>query len=404
MTRKVYDAGMRESKPWGLASSRSGVFGGPEPGCGGEAAAPAGVEEPSGQEPPLSNRGVKHGDSDGHVVGPSALSEDRICQILGDKLGLLFSENPKPNEPNYRKMSIDFGRWTLRGSDIYLALRTTEQWTCAEWSGGQGFRKGQMLKRPDRLEDVGWYRHFGARSEDSDGRSDYESWEWMGPVDLEPLTLALSWQGPQCTRLDLTVDFAFGGAERAAYMRPYAFRRYVRKGLKCQEYQKGEVDNPGKDGQTFYVGGRSSLRRLRIYDKHLEMGKPNGNPLLRIEVELHGLMADCAWADIHAGKSVPSLWRAHVEGMLETLPAWVLEGIERCELSTESQERSSVDQAIRTMCKQWGAYLEPIVLLGTPALDHLRGILSVMPSGRAKLKRAEQVYAYLQKASNMEAV
>jgi hypothetical protein len=310
-------------------------------------------------------------------------------------LGLLFSENPKPDEPNYRQMNIDFGRWTLRGADIVLALKTTERWSFATWSGGQGFSRGQMLKRVERLQDVGWYRHYGARSKDSDGRADYESWEWMGPLDLEPLTLALSWQGPQCTRLDLTVDFAFGGAERAAYMRPYAFRQHVRKGLKCQEYQKGETDDPGKDGQTFYVGGRSSLRRLRIYDKHLEMKRPKDNPLLRIEDELHGLMADCAWADIQAGKSVASLWRAHVEGMLQDLPPWVLEGIESCELTTEPQERSSVEQAIRAMCKQWGAYLGPILTLGTPAIEFLLRTLAEVPVGRARQEREKQVCGYL---------
>jgi len=101
--------------------------------------------------------------------------------------------------------------------------------------------------------------------------------------------------GVTCTRLDLeiTLDFEekYGEAQgRAAE----AMALWKKQSVEGKPYNVEYRDNHG-NGDTLYLGRRSSQRFGRVYDKHKEAGLLDGSPCWRWEVELKKELAFRTW-------------------------------------------------------------------------------------------------------------
>lgn len=356
---------------------------GPRPGGGSppeRLAAACEDRQDTTEQPPLSNRGVKH-----------TIEENKQVD-LGGLAGIGVTYLGTSGGPTLREVSIDWLTLTLRDPDRLEALKSVAGITPERWSGGQGFARGEMYRRTSG----GWVRRFEPYSPDAHNSRTYESWEHSGRVSEDVLHLILCLERAKCTRIDLTVDFIFAGAQMPFYVRPEAFRQWTRPDLSWGGREDGTVHNPGCFGQTRYIGSKKSPRLLRVYEKHHERGDHDSAPILRVELQLRERHAEAAYQALRDGKTVGSLWKANLQEMLTFTPEWMIAGIADAELCLEPEERASVPEALAAMVKQWRAYLSALMATGRwDYLQHLLDTMPVNPTNRATLKREREVVEYL---------
>lgn len=84
------------------------------------------------------------------------------------------------------------------------------------------------------------------------------------------------------TRIDLSVDDIDGKHSLGAVRSRYARGQFIVGG---RPPEKREFSNNKGKGNSIYIGGKSSSKQLRAYEKGKQLGKPN-SPWLRIEVQL----------------------------------------------------------------------------------------------------------------------
>lgn len=84
------------------------------------------------------------------------------------------------------------------------------------------------------------------------------------------------------TRIDLSVDDIDGKHTLGSVRRRYALGQFNAGG---RPPEKREFSNNKGKGNSIYIGGKSSSKQLRAYEKGKQLGKPD-SPWLRIEVQL----------------------------------------------------------------------------------------------------------------------
>ena len=123
-------------------------------------------------------------------------------------------------------------------------------------------------------------------------------------------------------RIDLAIDIV--GDARANI--PELHRRFL-DGQCTTKSRKLSLVQSGADGHTMYVGGRTSERFIRIYNKAAERrasGVQSAEEWIRIELELKGLRANmCAKSIASPDNSVGDVIAAHIKDFIDfDLPWW----------------------------------------------------------------------------------
>jgi len=123
-------------------------------------------------------------------------------------------------------------------------------------------------------------------------------------------------------RIDLAIDVV--GDARANI--PELHKRFLAD--KCTtKSRKLSIVQSGVDGHTMYVGGRTSERFIRIYNKAAERrasGVQSAEEWIRIELELKGLRANmCAKAIASPENNAGDVIAAHIKDFIDfDLPWW----------------------------------------------------------------------------------
>jgi len=123
-------------------------------------------------------------------------------------------------------------------------------------------------------------------------------------------------------RIDLAIDVV--GDVRANI--PELHKRFL-DGQCTTKSRKLSLVQSGVDGHTMYVGGRTSERFIRIYNKAAERranGVSSDQDWIRIELELKGLRANmCAKAIASPENNVGDVIAAHIRDFIDfDLPWW----------------------------------------------------------------------------------
>jgi hypothetical protein len=114
------------------------------------------------------------------------------------------------------------------------------------------------------------------------------------------LSWALAIGGLHCTRIDFQVTISVPDGKTDEIILALA-RRVTELGETGERRRLKYTYISGYgDGDTFYVGSRSSERFIRIYNKGAQSGQEAS---IRVEVELKGGLAEAAWADLRKSAS-----------------------------------------------------------------------------------------------------
>jgi Replication initiation factor len=100
--------------------------------------------------------------------------------------------------------------------------------------------------------------------------------------------------GGRITRIDLAHDDYEGVHSVDNAVRMYQEGLFNSGGREPKPGQAGNWIDPDGSGRTFYVGGRKNGKRLRVYEKGMELGK-RFDPWVRWEVELHNIDRVIPW-------------------------------------------------------------------------------------------------------------
>ena len=122
-------------------------------------------------------------------------------------------------------------------------------------------------------------------------------------------------------RIDLAIDVV--GDVRANI--PELHKRFL-DGQCATKSRKISIVQSGADGHTMYVGGRTSERFIRIYNKAAERranGEQSNADWIRIELELKGARANmCAKSIASPDNSVGDVIAAHIKDFIDFEAPW----------------------------------------------------------------------------------
>jgi DNA relaxase NicK len=271
----------------------------------------------------------------------------------------------KPVQPNVRVPKGDLHSW---GVDYLRATSKTDAGKKAILIAWAQYR-AQLERHGDVLKKGGMQ---GFKGESIGalfyGRKDDTFMLQVSGQLADEVFPKLPWEHLNCTRLDLqvTLQYAEDRPMLAAELGAARAKPFTDVGQEPDPIQS--LDHNYGRGDTLDIGSRSSPRYGRIYDKQRESKDERYKRCWRFEIELKGIMAPKAVADLLAGSSldrgVASLvggqfaaWGIHI-----TLPVagrYLAGSIGRREFDSErsltwlsSQVAPSIEKLLRTVDRE----------------------------------------------------
>lgn len=226
-----------------------------------------------------------------------------------------------------------------------------------------------------------WYRRSAPYSPSREHGLAYESWEAPGFVSRDDV---VSWVGKgRSTRLDVTADFP------GLSLRPVEIRDMLTSGKLETTCEKVTLVDSGNDGQTLYLGSNKSPRRIRIYEKGLQLG--NQEDLLRVEVTLKEDLAADAFAALGDPGEYHSWlgghWRSHLVKVVNgpLVETWTKE-LPSAELRTHADDLDPW-RTVQAIARQYGSILWELHNAGVL----VEWVMAMAEGSRWSKRRAEKV-------------
>lgn len=252
-------------------------------------------------------------------------------------------------------------------------------------------------------------RHTGALSRSKRWGKDYELWNWTGKqascADMVLQRVEVEQRDWKATRVDIAFDFAVGGDISAP-----SIGREWEAVTEAQALDSGPTGQGNEVTWTWYIGGKSSERRIRIYRKDIESGQCHSEkdpatgewifrgmpPTMRVELMLRGEHAAKALEHVIEGHTALGRFAAaHVQAMTGFTPCDEVGELPKI----DRPEPSGIGRKTAAMIDQYGATLEACLAAGVD-LERLLKVREDKMSVRTKQRSRKALAQALEVGSD----